>query len=138
MICWNSWEENKLKCLWKCTALATNPLFPSVATQTRIRWAGLEPEDFELITTYENIRFCKPNPDYYVEILKRLGVKAKNCLMVGNDVGEDMVARDLGIQVFLLTNCLINKSGADIGQYQNGGFDALRDYLESEGFCDVR
>ena len=26
--------------------LATNPIFPAVATESRIRWAGLEPEDF--------------------------------------------------------------------------------------------
>ena len=32
--------------------LATNPIFPSIATNLRIRWVGLEPEDFELITTY--------------------------------------------------------------------------------------
>lgn len=39
-------------------ALATNPIFPAVATESRIRWAGLQPEDFELYTTYENIGFC--------------------------------------------------------------------------------
>ena len=50
--------------------LATNPLFPAVATGSRARWAGLEPEDFALITTYENSRFCKPDPAYYREILK--------------------------------------------------------------------
>ncbi|HAG70142.1 MAG TPA: HAD family hydrolase [Lachnospiraceae bacterium] len=112
------------------TALATNPLFPSVATETRIRWAGLEPDDFEFITTYENISFCKPNPDYYREVLKRAGMKAESCLMVGNDVGEDMVAANLGMKVFLLTDCLINKFGEDIDKYPHGGFDDLRNYLQ--------
>ena len=116
--------------------LATNPLFPSVATQTRIRWAGLLPDDFEFITTYENISYCKPNPDYYREVLKRVGLKAENCLMVGNDVGEDMVSEILGMKVFLLTDCLINKSGADIAWYPHGGYDDLRDYLKSEGIID--
>lgn len=41
-------------------ALATNPIFPSVATESRIRWAGLEPEEFALYTTYENTAYCKP------------------------------------------------------------------------------
>ena len=63
-------------------ALATNPIFPAVATQSRIRWAGLEPEDFELYTTYENIGYCKPNPDYYREITTRLGVSPEECLMM--------------------------------------------------------
>ena len=43
-------------------ALATNPIFPAIATQKRICWAGLEPEDFELYTTYESIGpdACEP------------------------------------------------------------------------------
>ena len=49
--------------------LATNPIFPAIATQNRICWAGLEPEDFELYTTYENSCHCKPNLDYYRDIL---------------------------------------------------------------------
>lgn len=109
--------------------LATNPLFPSIATESRIRWAGLFPEDFELYTTYENSSFCKPNPKYYEEILKKIGVSAEECVMVGNDVTEDMVAQTLGMQVFLLTDCLINKEDKDISKYPNGGFDALMEFL---------
>ena len=109
--------------------LATNPIFPAVATESRIRWAGLEPEEFELYTTYENIGYCKPNPSYYQEILNRLGEAPEHCLMVGNDVGEDMIARDLGMQVFLLTDCLINRENKDISVYPNGGFDELMDYI---------
>lgn len=106
-------------------ALATNPIFPKVATESRIRWAGLEPEDFELYTSYENIGYCKPNPDYYREIVKRLGVKPEQCLMVGNDVSEDMVAETVGMKVFLLTDCLINKEMKDISQYRRGSFDQI-------------
>ena len=110
-------------------ALATNPLFPAVATQSRIRWAGLAPEDFELYTTYENIGFCKPNLNYYREILRRMDLAPEDCLMVGNDVGEDMVAERLGMGVFLLTDCMINKENADINAWPHGGFDALTEYL---------
>lgn len=109
--------------------LATNPLFPAIATQSRTRWAGLDPEDFALITTYENSRFCKPNPDYYRDILHTLTVKPEECVMVGNDVGEDMIAKDLGMQVFLLTDCLINKHNADISQYPHGSFDTLLEWI---------
>lgn len=111
-------------------ALATNPIFPARATQWRIQWAGLAPEDFEFYTTYENSRYCKPNLDYYRDILTQLNVKSEECLMVGNDVGEDMVARELGMQVFLLTDCLINKSDADVNDYPHGGFRELRKFLE--------
>mgnify|MGYP004551037005 FL=1 len=111
--------------------LATNPLFPAIATQSRIRWAGLEPEDFECITTYENARYCKPNPDYYREILGKLNLDPGDCLMVGNDVVEDMVVETLGMKAFLLTDCLINRNQADISRYPSGGFPELLQYVRS-------
>lgn len=63
--------------------LATNPIFPRNAVISRIRWAGLEPSDFEYITDYENSRYCKPNPEYYNEILNKLNLQPVECLMVG-------------------------------------------------------
>ncbi len=100
-------------------ALATNPVFPAAATEARIRWAGLLPDDFEFYTTYENSSYCKPNPKYYEEVLAKLGISAGECLMIGNDVDEDMLpARSLGMEVRLLDDCLINKSGTDISQFE--------------------
>ena len=110
--------------------LATNPLFPAIATESRIRWAGLEPEDFELYTTYENSRHCKPNPEYYNDIMQELNLTAEECVMVGNDVGEDMIAETLGMKVFLLTDCLINRKNEDISKYPHGGFDELKVFLD--------
>ena len=94
--------------------LATNPLFPAVATKSRIRWAGLQPEDFDLITTFENSRYCKPNLAYYEDILATLGVSGEECIMVGNDAEEDMIAERLGMKTFLLTDCIINTKHQDI------------------------
>lgn len=111
-------------------ALATNPIFPDTATRTRIGWTGLSPEEFELYTTYENSHFCKPNPDYYLEVTRNLGVSPDECLMVGNDVGEDMVAERLGMRVFLVTDCVINKAGIGIERYLRGGFDELLRFVE--------
>ena len=111
--------------------LATNPLFPVVATASRIKWAGLQKEDFELVTTYENSRFCKPNPEYYLDILKEIGVSPEECLMVGNDVSEDMVAEKIGMKVFLLTDCLINKEKKDVEVYPNGDFVKLKEYIDA-------
>ncbi len=111
--------------------LATNPLFPAIATHSRVRWAGLSPEDFEHITTYENSSYCKPKPDYYREILGKLNLKAEQCLMVGNDVTEDMVAREVGMKVFLLTDCLINKDAEDISPYPHGSYPELLEYVRS-------
>ncbi len=109
--------------------LATNPIFPAVATYQRCQWAGLSPDMFEYITTYENSHFCKPNLKYYEEILQKRGLSASECLMVGNDVGEDMIAEKLGMKVFLLTDCIINKNNEDISKYSHGGFDELLEFL---------
>ncbi|MBQ7091769.1 MAG: HAD family hydrolase [Clostridia bacterium] len=110
--------------------LATNPLFPAIATESRIRWAGLEPEDFELYTTYENSRHCKPNPEYYKDIMAELNLVPEECVMVGNDVTEDMIAETLGMKVFLLTDCLINRKNEDISRYPHGGFNELKVFLD--------
>ena len=118
-----------IKAMGSRVALATNPLFPSLATECRIRWAGLAPEDFELYTTYENTCYCKPNPDYYLDVCRRLGVDPHECVMVGNDVDEDMIAEALGMKVFLLTDCLLNKSGKDISTYPHGSFEELGAFI---------
>lgn len=118
-----------LKAAGKTIVLATNPIFPAIATENRIRWAGLDPKDFVLYTTYENSTCCKPNPHYYNEILTRIGRRPEECLMVGNDVSEDMITRDMGMKVFLLTDCLINRSEKDITVYPHGSFPELKEYL---------
>lgn len=111
--------------------LATNPLFPQIATHTRLSWAGLAPEDFDLITTYENSTYCKPNLEYYEEVLKNLGREARECIMIGNDVKEDMCAAGLGMDTYLLTDCLICPEGEDITGYQQGDFDMLLSYIKT-------
>ena len=113
------------------TALATNPIFPAMATERRVAWAGLSTSDFELITTYENSRHCKPNIDYYRDVMQTLGVTPEECLMVGNDVGEDMIAETLGCRVFLLTDNLINPKGIDISIYPNGNYEDLIQFIKN-------
>ena len=111
--------------------LATNPLFPAIATHSRVRWAGLEPEDFAYITTYENSSRCKPNPDYYREILDKLGLRVEECVMVGNDAQEDGAAAALGLPVFLLTDCLIDRAG-QAEKFPHGSVEQLKEWLKTQ------
>lgn len=120
-----------VKALGYKTVLATNPLFPPAATESRVRWAGLQPDDFEWITVYDNSYHCKPNPAYYEDLLRTIGARAEECVMVGNDAREDMAAQTLGMQVFLLTDCLINSENKDISQYPHGSFAELMEFIES-------
>lgn len=122
----------KLKGAGHTVVLATNPVFPMNTQKRRLHWAGADESDFALITSYENSRACKPNVRYYEEILQKLGASASDCIMVGNDVTEDMVAEKLGVKVFLLTDCLINRENKDISVYPHGGFGQLGEFLEKE------
>ncbi|MBO5851607.1 MAG: HAD hydrolase-like protein, partial [Clostridia bacterium] len=109
--------------------LATNPLFPKIGTFNRLKWAGVNYDDFSYVSTYENSSFCKPNLNYYLEILNKLSLKAEECLMIGNDVLDDMVTLNLNMQAFLLTDCLINKNDEDINKFNNGNFEDLFKFL---------
>ena len=120
-----------VKSLGFISVLATNPVFPSIATENRIRWAGLLPSDFVYYTTYENSSFCKPKPEYYYEILDKLSLSPNECAMIGNDVDDDMPAAAIGMKVFLLTDCLINRSEKNISIYPHGDWKQLKNFIFS-------
>ena len=119
-----------LKAMGYRLVLATNPIFPSIATEKRIMWAGVDRNDFELFTTYENSRLTKPNISYYKEILQKHSLDPAECLMVGNDVRDDMAAGKAGFGVFLLTDCLINPKNEDISRYAHGDYSELIKHFE--------
>jgi len=109
--------------------LATNPLFPKIATYKRTLWAGLSPEDFEIITTYEKEYFAKPNIKYYESILNRINVNPQDCIMVGNDAEEDMCAEKVGLDVFLITTNLLNRKNKDISNYKQGTLKDFENFI---------
>ncbi len=111
------------------TVLATNPLFPRVATHKRIGWAGLRVDDFALITTYENSNFTKPKTEYFQMVLQAIKRVPNECLMIGNDVEDDMAASKIGIETYLLTDCLMNHSQENIDAFKHGTFSELEVFL---------
>ena len=119
-------------------ALATNPMFPRAATYQRVSWAGLDANDFEIISTFEDFTRCKPNPEYFTELLSKLGLTPDEVVMVGNDAYEDTCASALGIPVFLLTHSLVNRKGADISSIPHGDFDDLAAWIKSIGKMEKR
>ena len=102
--------------------LATNPIFPRVATLQRIKWANLDYKDFTYITTYENSSYCKPNVKYYDEILNKLNLNKEECIMIGNDTKEDYAITNLDIPCIILKDNLMNKANLDID------FSTLKEY----------
>lgn len=87
--------------------VATNPLFPKKAVLDRISWAGLDYKDFIFITNFEEMHFCKPNLDFYREVLKKINKDPESCLMVGNHIEEDMIAKEIGVKTYLINDYLI-------------------------------
>lgn len=129
-----NWANEALECARRKglrIILATNPLFPAVATHARIKLGGMSPDDFEYITAYENSSYCKPNPAYFTELLDKLGLTPEECVMIGNDTRDDFAAHALGIPVFVLTDGLINRDNVDLGAYPHGSFNELAEFLGS-------
>lgn len=79
-------------------ALATNPTFSLACDRARMGWAGVDVDDFALVSTYSNSTRCKPSVRYYQEFANQLGVRLEECLMVGNDAHRDIVRPDCGLR----------------------------------------
>lgn len=81
--------------------IATNPVFPQRAIEQRLDWAGVGDLDYLFITAYENMHYTKPHIEYYGEILDHIGRAADRCLMVGNDLANDILpAKAVGMRTF--------------------------------------
>ena len=118
-----------LKAMGCKLVLATNPVFPLVAQVNRLAWSGASADVFDFVTDYTSCRYCKPRPEYYLDICERLGVKPCECLMVGNDASDDMKgASEAGLDCYLVTDCLI-ESDSYIWQGDRGTFAELTEKL---------
>jgi FMN phosphatase YigB (HAD superfamily) len=96
--------------------LTTNPIFPQLATYKRLAWAGFAPAAFEYISTMENCTYSKPNARYWQYVTTLMHVDPAQAVAVGNDASEDVSARAVGIETYLVTDYLLGdaaSSGAD-------------------------
>lgn len=100
--------------------VATKPIFPRTANEQRLAWAGVSADEFPytLITSYDTVRFSKPLPTYFAEVLGRLGKAPQEAAMVGNDPADDLLpARSLGMPVFYIGNATDGEfPGGDLEQ----------------------
>lgn len=107
--------------------IATNPLFPRLAIEARLRWARLPVEEFDyaLVTSYEDFHFAKPHPAYLTEILGMLGRPLADAVMIGNDVAMDLDPADqLGLPVFHLHD-------QPVAAYPGGDFLIALEWLQT-------
>ncbi len=109
--------------------LATNPVYPAQAIIERLEWAGIEPSLFKILTTYEIMHFCKPHPEYYLEIASLIGRSPGECLMAGNDVDEDLVAGTVGMKTFLVDGAVRNRGNARFTADYTGSLSDLLEFI---------
>jgi FMN phosphatase YigB (HAD superfamily) len=111
--------------------IATNPMFPRLAIEKRIDWTGLDINDFSYVTSFEDNHYCKPQPMFYQELLDTLQKSGAEVIMVGNDVEEDLVAKQVGIATYLVTNHMVNRKNKEIFA------DHVGDYADFLRFVDA-
>jgi HAD superfamily hydrolase (TIGR01549 family) len=84
--------------------IASNPIWPQIVQIKLLSWAGLGDWNFELVTHIENMSYCKPHIEYYLEVCKKINEKPEGCLMVGDDPVNDLIVGKTGMKTFLVTN----------------------------------
>ena len=117
-------------------AIATDPLLPRKATYHRLCWAGFEPEQFELVSTFDHFHFSKTHPAYYAEVLGRMGWPEGPVLMVGNDMERDILpAQMLGLATYHIDDESASSSAPEAGM--RGKLVDLRPWLESTDLASL-
>ena len=121
-------------------AIATNPLFPRIAVMQRLAWAGVDDFPYQLITSYENSRACKPNLRYFADIARALRLDPTECLVVG-DEDMDMVAARIGCTTYLVPGPATALRATTPEPLYSGSLADLAQILESsvgsrDGFSD--
>lgn len=110
--------------------LATNPVFP-IDALVRLKWTGLDIDDFDYVTHYSNSSFSKPNPKYYLDLCKKLDVEPKDCLMIGNDERQDIfAASSAGMNCYLVTDYLYTYPECKVN-CEKGSFEDLIEKLKT-------
>ena len=88
---------------WR-VVIATMPVFPRTALRQRMEWGALADFPYALVTDYETMHASKPNPAYYREIAAMIDCAPADCVMVGNEVQNDILpARRAGMKTFWVT-----------------------------------
>lgn len=109
--------------------LATNPLFPIIAIEKRAKWGNIDCDCFSYITSYENSSYCKPNINYYREIIDKNNLKIEETMMVGNDLIEDLIIEKLNVPCYIVTDNMVNESNLN-NCTRKGNFNDLLELVD--------
>jgi len=110
--------------------VATVPIFPVVAIRQRLIWGNITNYNFKLITGCDVMHSSKPYPEYYLEITKKLKCDPEKCLMIGNDHIDDLSAKAVGMQTFLVKKHQVNRGRGVYKADHSGNMKALIRFLK--------
>ncbi len=111
---------------------ASNPLWPEIVQQKRLAWAGLSHIRFDLITHISNMSSCKPRLAFYLEICEKIGESPESCMMVGNDMINDMICKNIGMHTYYTTDA---GSGDDLLGFSRTLRRDSKDTVPDPDFC---
>ena len=95
-----------------------------------VAWAGVGTDRYayDMVTSYETMRACKPHPAFFSRVLAELGREPHECLMVGDSISSDMPAAKLGIKTFWIDRA---RGGSYDGADGRGSLSDLYHLLKS-------
>jgi len=112
------------------TVIATMPVFPETAIRQRMEWGGIADFAYALVTDYQTMHASKPHTAYYREIAAMIGCAPEDCVMVGNEVENDMLpAKRAGMKTFWITD--VGEFPTDVPADWRGTLKDLGELLES-------
>ena len=114
--------------------IATNPIFPRAAIEQRLDWAGVPVTEFDyaLVTSYENMHATKSHPAYYTEILARLELEPKECLMIGDNWEWDIApAASMGIPTYWIAEPDQSPPASEVSPVGQGTLTDLWDWVKT-------
>jgi FMN phosphatase YigB (HAD superfamily) len=87
--------------------IATSPLFPYPAQIHRLHWAGIDISQnyIDEVTSFENYHFCKPHPEFFIEVILKNNYQNLPVVMIGNSLADDILpCEKLGIPTYWVTD----------------------------------
>ncbi len=115
--------------------LCTMPMFPLKGVEWRLNWANVDIALFDRVTTYDNSTAIKPSVAYYRENALLAGAEPPRILMVGNDTSDDLSCLELGMDVYLVTDFMINRNNYDISRVKHGSLADFATWAEALPPC---
>ena len=109
----------------------------TTSARERMGWAGLDPDMFNFVPGLESMSTCKPRIDYYLELASIIEADPSDCLMVGNDMEQDLPASEVGMGTFLVEGHVVSRGHTKLVPDARGSLRDLGKLLGLDALAPV-